>query len=358
MAIVSGIALPLAIGLGGAEMVAGGATALFALDTWQTGLGSTLGGSALIGIPGAIVLARALAAVSPSSPALLVGAALLLGSFLVTGHAATAPPAWLMALVVGIHLVAVAFWFAALAPLRLAVRREAAETAGKLLVDFSSRAIWAVALLVLTGIVITWVQVRAPAALIETTYGLRLVAKIILVAAILSLAVYNKKRLTDRLVSSPESGAASLRKTIGAEYWLMIGIMALAVTLTLPSPPRALVAVNAMTASASEAVVVEASSGPVHAKLEVTPARVGENMLMLSVSDANGDALELLRVRFFLSLPAASLDGIEKESEAMAPGMYHLMVNETIIPGDWEVRIDAYVNDFDKRILRMTVPIR
>lgn len=79
-------------------------------------------------------------------------------------------------------------------------------------------------------------------------------------------------------------------------------------------------------------------------------------MLMMTFRDDNGQAIEMQRVRVFLSLPAASLDGIEKEAEPMG-GMFHLMVNETIIPGEWEIRIDAYIDDFEKRILRLSVPI-
>ena len=46
--------------------------------------------------------------------ALWAGGALLLASFLLTGHAATAAPVWLMATNVAVHLVCAAFWFAAL----------------------------------------------------------------------------------------------------------------------------------------------------------------------------------------------------------------------------------------------------
>ena len=358
-ALVTGVALLLGIGLGGAEMLAGGPGAVFSASAWATGLGSTLGPSALIGVPGAILLALQFRGTAAATPALLAGAALVIGSFLVTGHAATAPPAWLMALVVGIHLVAVATWFGALLPLRVAVTREAPAEAVRVLRDFSARGVWAVAALAVTGIAITWVQVRTPAAMTDSDYGIRLLIKIAVVAVIVALALYNKQRLTDRLAQANDRGQAALRRTIGAEFWLMMIVMALAVSLTLPSPPRAMVAANAMAGGGSgDGVIVNAADGPVNARLEITPARTGENMLMLSVTDPNGEPLELQRLRVFLSLPAASLEGVEQEAEAMAPGSYHLMVSDMIIPGDWEVRIDAYVDDFDKRILRVTVPIR
>jgi hypothetical protein len=40
------------------------------------------------------------------------------------------------------------------------------------------------------------------------------------------------------------------------------------------------------------------------------------------------------------------------------PGMYHFMFDQLIIPGEWDARIDAFVDDFDKQIFRTTVPIK
>ena len=88
----------LAPGLGGAEMVAGGGGALFSGGAWTTGLASTLGPSALIGIPGALLLWFAFGKERPAVFGDAAGCCLLLGSFLVTGHAATASPAWAMGL--------------------------------------------------------------------------------------------------------------------------------------------------------------------------------------------------------------------------------------------------------------------
>ncbi len=354
-AICTALALPLAIGLGGAEMLAGDLFSVFSLEAWRTGWGSTLGPSALIGLPGALLLAWALGQQQPGSAPLLLGTLFTLGSFLVTGHAATAPPAWLMALVVAIHLAAVAFWLAALLPLRHAVRHEVATDASDLLTAFSSRAVWVVGGLLLSGIIISAVQLRGIGVLVTTDYGQRLLLKVTVVCVIIGLAIYNKQRLTRRLAQAQDSAAGTLGKTIRSEFALMMVVMLLAVSMTLPSPPRSMVAGAAMAAMPSS-TVVEAAERGVQVRVELSPARVGENMLMMTFRDDNGQAIEMQRVRVFLSLPAASLDGIEKEAEPMG-GMFHLMVNETIIPGEWEIRIDAYIDDFEKRILRLSVPI-
>ena len=355
-ALVSAVALLLGIGLGGAEMLAGGTGALLSSGAWATGAGSTLGSSALIGVPGALLIWWAFKSDSPPVWALAGGALLLGGSFLVTGHAATAPPAWAMALVVGLHLAAIAFWFAALGPLAKTVELADSEVAADVLERFSGRAMVAVTVMLVSGLAITWVQVRSVEALWSTDYGIRLVAKLALVIVVLGIAIVNKSRLTARL-RTQAGAAAALRRNIRLEFLLMLLIMAVAVSLTLPSPPRALAASGAA-ADASGGTTLTASKGELTVTIEVTPARPGENMLMIAFTDANGQIVPVENVTVIFALPAASLDGIEKKAEAVAPGRYHLMVNELIIPGDWELRIDAFVDDFDKRIFRTTLPLR
>ncbi len=356
--LLTAVALLLAIGLGGAEMLAGGVGALFSVSTWSTGLTSTLGSSAMLGIPGTLLLWSAFRQSEARMPGLMIGAVLVLGSFLVTGHAATAPPAWAMALVVGMHLFAAAFWFAALHPLAHAAKTLEPVEAGQLLEYFSARAIWVVALLLLSGVIISWVQVQSIAAFVTTDYGIRLLIKVALVLIVIGLALLNKQKLTSRVMAAEQGAADALRRSIRGEYILMLLIMAVTVSLTLPSPPRALAAMGASQAASSSGFTSELTKDDFTVNLEVSPARTGENMIMLKFTRADGKPLELQSVRILLALPVASLDGVEREGEAMMPGMYHFMVKDLIIPGEWELRIDAFVDDFDKRIIRTTLPIQ
>lgn len=356
-AALAAIALLLSPGLGGAEMLAGGGGALFSGQAWLQGLGSTLGPSLLIGVPGAVLLWWALGKSRPAAGALLIGAALVIGSYLVTGHAATAPPAWLMALVVALHLLAVSFWFAALWPLKTATDELEPAAAARILEQFSGKGIWAVALLGLSGIGISWVQMQGLEPFLSTDYGNRLGVKLILVAAIVGIALLNKFRLTAKVAAAPE-GAASIGRSIRFEYGLMVLILGLAVSLTLPSPPRALAAGGAMADASGSGFTAEVARGDLVATVEVTPAKPGENMIMISFADPTGQDFAIQEVNIFLALPSASLDGIEKSAEAMGPSMYHITASEMIIPGTWELRIDAFVDDFDKRILRTQLEIR
>lgn len=92
--------------------------------------------------------------------------------------------------------------------------------------------------------------------------------------------------------------------------------------------------------------------------VEVTPSSPGENMIMLTFRDASGNPFQMQSSRIELSLPAASIQGVQVQGEAMSSGMYHFMASEMIVPGEWQMRIEAFVDDFDKLVATVPVPVR
>lgn len=360
-AIVAALAFPLAIGLGGAEMIAGGASAFLAPAAWSMGATSTLGASALLGVPGALLLVFAFSR-AREGVWLWAGTALLVASFLVTGHAATAPPVWLMATSVAVHLVCGGFWFAALMPLLRAVRSDDRPVAASLLVQFSTRAIWTVSALFVSGLVMSVVQVRAFDQLWTSDYGARLAIKIALFLVLLALAALNKVAFTPAVARAEPAAVGRLRGSMRIEYGLMLAIVLAAASLTVVIPPRAMLAQGAaqagMDANGDAGFRTSVQRDPYTIDVEVTPAKPGENMIMLTFKDASGEPFDMQSSRIELSLPAASIEGIQVQGEAMPPGMYHFMVGEMIVPGEWQMRVEAFVDDFDKLVVNVPVPVR
>ena len=80
----------------------------------------------------------------------------------------------------------------------------------------------------------------------------------------------------------------------------MIVILAMAVSLTLPSPPRALAAGVAGGSGASGGFTTEVAKNKYVATVEVTPARPGENMLMISFADSDGNPVGMQKVSIVL----------------------------------------------------------
>ncbi len=358
-AVTATVTYLLSVGLGGAEMVMGSAAALFSADSWRQGLQSTLTPSALLGVPGALLLLLAFRRPTVNAPLLLIGTALTTGGFLITGHAATAPPVWLMALAVAIHLVCGACWFAALRPLWLGTQTESPVEAGKLMRAFSQRAVWVVGALFLSGTLISYIQVETIGNLVDSDYGMRLSFKVALFLVVLGIAALNKHRYTPRLEAGDQQAAEAFRRSIRREYVLMMLIITAAVSLTLPSPPR--------TASAgetdkvgvgSEMIVLSGEKRGYSVRVEITPGRTGENMVMFSFTDANGAETEMQRVDTIWSLPAAGLEGVERQAEKMSPMMFHLTTSDLILPGTWEFTVSAYVDDFTKINFPLQVELR
>jgi len=162
----------------------------------------------------------------------LLGALLILGSFVVVGHATNVDQVGVSALLL-IHLMTAAFWIGALRPLYIASLafepRDAAEIAHR----FGVMASVAVPVLVVVGGVFAWLLVGTLSNLFESRYGQMLILKVLLVSAVLGLAALNKFRLVPAMMEGDQSSVQSLKRSIKMEAGL-IGI-ALLVTAVLTS---------------------------------------------------------------------------------------------------------------------------
>lgn len=164
----------------------------------------------------------------------LTGALILAGSYAMVGHSLGDPRGVLAALLVA-HLLAVAFWIGALAPLH----RAAGQTGGAALLHrFGTIASATVALLILVGLAFTYLMVGSLGGLFATAYGWTLIAKLALVVGLLGLATMNKLRLVPALVSGDVSAAPALRRSIRVEFLAVVLILLATATLTsITTPP-------------------------------------------------------------------------------------------------------------------------
>lgn len=152
-----------------------------------------------------------------------------------TGHAAGTEGLRPVTLVADtLHVLAAGAWIGGLAFVLFVERRHGLSAPGTSLLPvlvplFSRLAIVGVAVLVVTGVVASWVHLGGLAALATTDYGRLLSIKLILVAVVLSLGATNWRVLTPRL-GSP-GGPADLYRAALAE--LALGQLVLLVTAVL-----------------------------------------------------------------------------------------------------------------------------
>jgi putative copper resistance protein D len=175
----------------------------------------------------------------PRTPAVALVGAVVVGSFAWTGHGAADEGAAGLAHVAAdvLHLLAAGVWIGALAGLlSLLPRGRSGGDLARLhtaLAGFSGIGSMAVAVLLLSGLVNSWFLV-GPSRIVDmpsSTYGLLLIAKLALFAAMLGLAAANRFRLTPALGASldgdPGAAVAALRRSLLLETGA--GVLVLAI---------------------------------------------------------------------------------------------------------------------------------
>jgi putative copper export protein len=170
----------------------------------------------------------------------LLGAAMAATSFAWTGHAQSLSPRVFPVLLLGAHLLGVAFWMGALAPLDLVARDGNASRIAAVAERFSAVAVFVVAGLILAAAPLLWLLLGGFAELWRSSYGRCIALKLAFVAGLLSLAAFNKLRLTPRLRAGDADAVRSLRTSIRLEMWLGIMVLAVTATLTTIAGPPAL----------------------------------------------------------------------------------------------------------------------
>ena len=167
----------------------------------------------------------------------LLGVCIVSVSFALRGHALSEPRVLLGALIT-LHILCLAFWVGAFAPLARAARLDPPARAGALAHEFGRRALWAVGLVVLAGgITLALLGAATPSAL-SSPYGQMFAVKLVLFAGVIALAAVNKLTLTPALLTGAPNAGARLRRSIGVESGLVAGILvATAALTTLSAPP-------------------------------------------------------------------------------------------------------------------------
>jgi copper resistance protein D len=201
---------------------------------WQGGEGR----SALIRAAGLLLAAPVRAADRRPGVWANGGAAGAATSFAWVGHIHAAALRWATPLL-GIHLLAVAFWVGALWPLWLLARADEAQRAAAPVTRFGQAAGGVVSLLLLAGAVLLAALLGSASELWRSDYGRMACGKLALVACLLALAAFNKLRLTPRLTAGERAAARALRRSIAAEMVLAGAVFLATAALTTLSGPSA-----------------------------------------------------------------------------------------------------------------------
>ena len=273
-------------------------------------------------------------------------------SLAASGHAGTAPPQWLTRPMVFLHGVGVAFWVGALAPL-VAMARRPPEGLLAILNRFSRLAVFVVAALALSGLVLAIIQLESFRALLDTSYGLILSIKLALVAVLLGLAALNRFRLTPALAADINS-TRPLVRSILAECVVAVAILAVVAGWRFTPPPRALAV------AAVPPLAIHIHTDTAMFQVLISPAAIGLDSFVLQLMDGDSSPLAAKEATLILSLPERGVEPMERKATLGPDGYWHVRDVPIPFPGRWHMRIEALVTDFRKITLEdeFEVPAR
>ncbi len=203
---------------------------------WQAGEGRAI----TIRIAGLILESAALLLLRGPALVASLGAAVAASSFAWIGHPHALRPNALAELLVGVHLLGVAFWLGALPPLLMVTRNPDPLRIARPAQRFGRAALLVVALLAAAGAGLLSMLLGTIAELWTSPYGRAITLKIGLVAGLLGAAAVNKLRLTPRLASGDLRASSSLRRSIWVEICLSSAILITTATLTTILSPASL----------------------------------------------------------------------------------------------------------------------
>ncbi|GAA3195286.1 copper resistance CopC/CopD family protein [Dactylosporangium siamense] len=282
------------------------------------------------------VTAVAAAAIAVMAPALV-------------GHTRAASPELLAIGADALHLVAGGVWLGGLAGLALTLPALSSRgvTAAEVLARFSTVAAGILAALVATGSLLVWRILGSWTALVDTSYGRLVLAKIAVVLTALAIAAWNRWSLLPRLKRAPNTTSRQARtrpvvRATAVEGAVLVVALLLTGFLVDTSPEG-----GSRPAGASAEAKPDTRTttlGDITVRASLTPLTRGPSTIMLRLSSAAGEPAEGVAppvVR--LSSDGATLGDIPLTH--VSAGIYTAQVTLPV-PGTWRMQVSLRVTQF------------
>ena len=274
-----------------------------------------------------------------------------------------------------IHLAAAAVWAGMLVQLVFVVRWSGrlpdgagAALAAAHLGRFSAVATAAVLVLLATGVFSAFVEVDSLRGLVDTGYGVTLLAKLALLAPLLAVAAINTTFLgSAALTAAGRAGAEAalalrrLGRLAAVELVIIAAVVAVAAVLVQFPTARQEAESAAFAEAGAEAVVgyeETRPAGELSVNVSIGPNAVGTNSFQVFVFPPPGEDLsEILRVRLRFKPPDPSLGPSQVIAEREAPNFFRAVGAFFTQPGDWEVQTDLRRRGEDDVSAFFAVPV-
>jgi copper transport protein len=282
----------------------------------------------------------------------------LLLTITLTSHAATENKPLIPILADWIHLIGMTFWLGGIVFLYTSIRHlqltdetQRTQLTSLLMRRFSTHAIIAVAVIGLTGFYSAGLRVGTWSGLWTTLYGHVLLIKQIFVGGLLVIAAINLLILSPRLNRARLSGIGNdaIVKSFGRLLIIDLTLAGLLLAsvgfLTYIPPAKTVIPVTDITA--------EKQADDLLIKININPARVGENVFMLVMVTPDGKALRAAKTVLLRFTPSrANVPPSELQLIGDGSGMFMAKGSNLSFADQWQVqavvrredKFDAYAN--------------
>ncbi len=344
----------------------------------------------------AVLLPLLLLAAVPGRNRVLVGAAgVTAAGLLITlswaGHPSVSDyPALTMA-DDSLHLAAVAIWVGGLAVLAIRLLPAPVAELPGVLRRWSTTAMWAVVVLVVTGSVQAWRELQSVSALVDTTYGRWILGKIAGLAILLALGNLGRRGVrryvAEREIAAARAGAsvgamladaspsrlALLRRSVLAEVGVASAVLAATAVLVVTSPAGAretAPAGGAAPAPSASATPAPATTAPpasatgsvelpnkVKVEISVDPPTVGSPVITIRTRSLDGQVLDPVELSATIALPEHGIEAITLTTVRDEAGQYSARGVHLPLPGNWRITVTVRTSNVDSGVGEVTVPL-
>lgn len=305
------------------------------------------------------------AAATPSlSQGLLVATGITLAVLAATpglsGHAGATAPIVANVTADTVHVLAAGVWIGGLVTLIVCCYRSVTETEpsarAQLLAPvvsrFSDLAMVCVALLVVTGVYRTWIEVRALGAFVDAPYGWVLLTKLGVFVPLLVLGGINNRLLKPRIERAADASAlGTLRRVVMVE--VVLGVVVLGLTALLVNLPPARVE-----AGVSGPFIDDVALGESNLNVVIDPNEVGQNIVHLTATTPSGTPSEIKSMKVRFSMPAEDIGPITSDGRELAPGHFVVEGRQLSVPGEWVLEIEARIDKFTNERAEVKVSVK
>jgi len=279
-----------------------------------------------------------------------------LATWPLSGHPAASPVPSVSVVVDMVHLAGMAVWLGGLLMLVVFLLRQANERElGAILPVWSRWAALCVTALFLAGTVQALIEVATLTALVKTTYGQLIIAKVVLFGAVLAVAAYSRNQVRRRI--APDN-PRPMRRAVLVELGISAVVVALAAALVQVTPGRTAEAnAGASQQAAGSYSSLITTSDLLNLQVDVDPAQRGNNNVHLYAYTKDSQPQTVVEWRGTASLPSAGIEGLEIPLLGISP-THATGAIQLPQPGQWQLKFVVRISDIDQATVTATVPVK